>query len=97
MESINQVPGPYEDTTCQMVMAYGDPKHSHLKTVREFRDSILKSNKVGRKLIDFYYTTAPFAVSAISGSRLLKALTLYTFAYPSYLVSRAALGISKHF
>jgi len=95
MVDLNQVPGPYEDTTCQMVVAYGNPTHSHLETIREFRDSILKSNSAGRKLVDAYYFTAPLAVSSISNNKLLKNITLYTFAYPSYLVSKSCLKLAR--
>jgi hypothetical protein len=96
MKYLNQVPGPYEDTTCQMVVAYGNPNHSHLNTIREFRDKILESNSIGRKFVNFYYTSAPLAISVISRSRFLKKLTLYLFAYPSYLFSRTVLEFTEH-
>lgn len=93
-EPLNQVPGPYEDTTCQMVMAYGRSDHPHLNVIREFRDELLESSRAGRVFVDYYYATAPFFVSMVSGSRFMKRLALYGFAYPSYLLSRFALGLT---
>lgn len=90
---MEQVPGPYEDTTCQMVAAYGRSDHPHLEVVREFRDEVLGTGRLGGKLVELYYATSPFFVSLVEGSRLMRSLTLYGFVYPSYLISRGALKL----
>ncbi|MFB6199734.1 MAG: CFI-box-CTERM domain-containing protein [Candidatus Nanohaloarchaea archaeon] len=92
---MNQVPGPYEDTTCQMVAAYGRRDHPHLETVRRFRDEILTSVPFGEKLVEFYYTTAPYFISFTSWNRVTEKITLYGFAYPSYLVFRFSLRLLR--
>lgn len=89
---VQQVPGPYEDTTCQMVVAYGEG-HPHLETVRAFRDDVLTRSSAGRQLIDLYYATAPFLASLAGRNRATRLLARALFAYPSYLVSRAVLRI----
>ncbi len=93
MQPTGQVPGPYEDTTCQMVVAYGDPLHPHLQTIRRFRDEVLADLPGGELLIGAYYATAPAAARIVSRSPLLRMVALFGFAYPSYLISRTALAL----
>lgn len=90
-----QVPGPYEDTTCQMVMAYGDNQHRHLETIREFRDTVLSSNRLGRLLIDFYYRHTPMVARLGNESKFFRNLILYLTAYPAYFVSSIALRMKE--
>lgn len=91
---LRQVPGPYEDTTCQMVVAYGRADHPHLETIRRFRDEVLADTAVGSRLITAYYRTAPVAKRLAATNRLTKAITLFSIALPSYAISRIGLGIS---
>ncbi len=83
-----QVPGPYEDTTCQMVMAYGDPDHAHLNTIRRFRDTVLSRMPGGAALIALYYRMTPYIAGAMAGQPTLKAAMRYGCVYPVYLLSR---------
>lgn len=91
MRPTGQVPGPYEDTTCQMVVAYGRSDHPHLETIRRFRDTVLSHSSGGRTLIDRYYATAPSVAGIARRSRLCRAAVKYAVAAPAYLV--AALGL----
>lgn len=94
MHETAQVPGPYEDTTCQMVVAYRTSAHPHLETIRAFRDAVLADLPGGGTLIDRYYATAPFFADLASRSRLVRAAMKYVVAAPAYLVSRAGLRIA---
>lgn len=97
MTDLNQVPGPYEDTTCQMVAAYGNPNHSQLQTIREFRDNILKSLPGGKSLTKFYYRFTPIFAYAAKQNILAKKLVLLFSAYPAYITSTAGLKLQKGF
>ena len=67
--------------------AYDSPLHPHVKTFRDFRDTFLVSNKLGRKLVDLYYKYSPFVAELIIKHKALKAavrinlLPLVAFSY----------------
>lgn len=87
-----QVPGPYEDTTCQMVMSYGTPDHQHLNTIRRFRDEVLSTTFWGRLFVSMYYAITPFVTHVLRQSKLLRAAMKYGFTYPIYRLSRTLLS-----
>lgn len=87
MAPINQVPGPYEDTTCQMVAAYGNPSHRHLETIRLFRDEVLESFRAGSHFVSLYYRITPFFAELAKKSRTARILVLALTALPAYLVA----------
>lgn len=93
MSQINQVPSPYEDTTCQMVMAYGNSSHSHLKTIRTFRDEILSNSFIGEFIIDSYYRHTGKLAAAGQSSELVRKLVLLTTALPAYAISKIGLKL----
>lgn len=95
MSQINQVPSPYEDTTCQMVMAYGNSNHSHLNTIRRFRDEILSKTFIGEFIIDSYYRHTGKLASAGQSSELIRKLVLLTTALPAYAVSKIGLKLKE--
>lgn len=84
-----QVPGPYEDTTCQMVVAYGTRHHPHLEAIRAFRDGALADSIAGRAIIRAYYATAPAIAGIVARSETLRAVTRMFLVKPAYLIARA--------
>lgn len=54
--------------------AYGSPMVAELDTLREFRDTKLEPNRVGRKLVGLYYTVSPPVANVISRSEGMRAL-----------------------
>ncbi|MCK4782113.1 MAG: hypothetical protein KAV87_00070, partial [Desulfobacteraceae bacterium] len=67
--------------------AYGSSLHPNVKTLRDFRDKYLMSNKLGRKLVDLYYKYSPFLANFIAKHKVLKVavrislLPLVAFSY----------------
>lgn len=87
-----QVPGPYEDTTCQMVAAYGQPDHHQLEVMRTFRDTVLLPNRIGERLVDAYYATSPFFARLVKQNRAVQLVVRYGIGVPFYRFSRAVLN-----
>ena len=54
--------------------AYGSPIAAELDTLREFRDTKLESNRVGRNLVAFYYAVSPSLAVIIARSEGMRAL-----------------------
>ncbi|MBN1273824.1 MAG: hypothetical protein JXB26_16270 [Candidatus Aminicenantes bacterium] len=52
--------------------AYGSPLHPHVKTMRDFRDKYLMSNKAGRAFVRLYYKYSSSLTGIISNHKLLK-------------------------
>lgn len=94
MRPLQQVPGPYEDTTCQMVVAYGEADHTHLETIRAFRDTVLSDLPGGEQFIDLYYSTAPVCKRLAAMNRITRIMTLLFVALPAYIISSTALKIT---
>lgn len=92
-----QVPGPYEDTTCQMVAAYGTPSHSHLNIIRSFRDNLLKSFPGGQKTVNLYYRITPFVAESVKRSKTMRVLVILFTVIPALLVSFTSLKIAELF
>ena len=69
--------------------AYGSPLESHVKTLRNFRDSYLLSWKLGRKIVRIYYRYSPPVANFIAAHDTLKTvvrialLPIIGFAYVS--------------
>lgn len=91
--SVLQVPGPYEDTTCQMVAAYGAPDHAHLQVLRRFRDTVLLPNALGERLVDAYYATSPYVARAVQRSRAVQLAVRYGVGTPAHAISHAILRL----
>ena len=69
--------------------SYGSYLDPHVQTLRDFRDTHLKSNKLGRIFIDFYYEYSPPVATYISKHEALKTTTravltpiVYVIRYP---------------
>jgi hypothetical protein len=45
--------------------AYGSSVHPHVKVLRDFRDTYLMSNKIGRDIVGFYYKHSPCVANLI--------------------------------
>ena len=54
--------------------AYGSYLHSHVKTLRDFRDNVLLTNSTGKLLVDFYYKHSPAIAKGIEKSATLKSV-----------------------
>jgi len=52
--------------------AYGSPTHPHVKTLRDFRDNYLITNKLGRALVNLYYKYSTFVANVIVRYKPLK-------------------------
>jgi uncharacterized delta-60 repeat protein len=67
--------------------AYGSPLHPYVRILRDFRDKFLMSNKLGRRLVSFYYEYSPFVANLIAKHKVLKLivqvnlLSLVIFSY----------------
>ncbi len=55
--------------------AYGSALHPHLDILREFRDSYMKSNPIGRLFLSFYGRYAPSLADLVERHEVLKSLT----------------------
>ncbi len=53
--------------------AYGTPMAREIETLRQFRDSKMKSNLIGRYFITFYYETSPPLARIIARSKRMRA------------------------
>jgi uncharacterized repeat protein (TIGR02543 family)/uncharacterized delta-60 repeat protein len=66
---------------------YGSSLHPRFKTLRDFRDKYLMSNKLGRMLVNLYYRYSPFAAEFITKHKALRIvvrinlLPLVAFSY----------------
>lgn len=79
--------------------AYGSYFEPHVKVLRDFRDSILLTNKLGQVFVNFYYSTSPPIADYIAKHESLKAMTrwaltplVYGIKYPGVAVM-ALLGL----
>jgi len=52
--------------------SYGSPLHPHVKTLRDFRDRYLMSNRPGRIFVNLYYKYSPFIANIIEKHKVLK-------------------------
>jgi hypothetical protein len=78
-----------DDNTCPISTAFGGKMHPYVNALRGFRDGFLTTNRLGRQLIDVYYTYSPPIAKVIAKSDSLRlmvrwALTpvVYTILYP---------------
>jgi hypothetical protein len=53
---------------------YGDENHPKVKTLRNFRDQHLLSNKLGRLFVAFYYIVGPFLSKFVQHFPIIKRL-----------------------
>lgn len=58
--------------------AYGTPLATEIDVLREFRDSKLNMNLIGRRLVALYYTASPPLANVIAKSERMKALVRFT-------------------
>jgi len=78
--------------------AYGSYFESHVKVLRDFRDNILLSNSIGKKIVDFYYKHSPAIASKIamhSGAKniIRQALTPIVYLIKFPLIFAGIIGI----
>ena len=52
--------------------AYGSPLHFYVRTLQDFRDKYIISNKLGHVLVDLYYRYSPFFADLIARHKVLK-------------------------
>jgi cold shock CspA family protein/predicted RNA-binding Zn-ribbon protein involved in translation (DUF1610 family) len=65
----------FDNNDCFLVHIYGDRHHKHLNYIREFRDTQLMSNGIGKMTVKFYYWVSPFLIKAVPINRKVQ----YTF------------------
>ncbi len=51
---------------------YGSPLHPHVKTLRDFRDKYLVTNRIGRALVALYYKYSPSLADFVAKHRALR-------------------------
>ena len=73
--------------------AYDSPDHPYVKTLRDFRDKYLMSNKFGRFLVNLYYRYSPFIAKIISNNKALKLLVQVNLI-PAIVFSYSMVHIS---
>jgi hypothetical protein len=52
--------------------AFDSPSHPHLDILRDFRDTYLMPNKLGRTLVNIYYKYSPFVANFIAKHKALR-------------------------
>jgi len=58
--------------------AYDSPLHPYVKILRDFRNTYIMPNKLGRLLVYFYYKYSPFIEELITKHKALKATVRIT-------------------
>ena len=84
--------------------AYGSIIHPAVAVLRQFRDRFLKSNGMGRRFIDWYYTYSPPVADRIAASPGLRLLTRvllmplvgfgWLLLHPAQLIMLLALAVA---
>jgi uncharacterized delta-60 repeat protein len=79
---------PFWERLCFIATAaYDSPVHPHVKILRDFRDTFLVPNKLGRGLVNLYYKYSPIAAELIAKNKALRImvrinlLPLVAFSY----------------
>lgn len=73
--------------------AFGSPIEKHVMLLKEFRDTLLLSNSLGRQFVETYYHYSPPAADFISRHENLK-LIVRVFLYPLITISYVLLKLS---
>ncbi len=73
--------------------AFGSPAEKHVMLLKEFRDTLLLSNSLGRQFVDAYYQYSPAVADFISQHENLK-LLVRVFLYPLITISYLLLKLS---
>ena len=73
--------------------AFGSPIEKHVMLLKEFRDTLLLSNSLGRQFVETYYHYSPPAADFISRHENLK-LLVRVFLYPLITISYVLLKLS---
>ena len=60
--------------------AYGSEMEHHVVILRQFRDTYLLTNRIGRMLVDFYYRYSPRPAAFIAQHETVRALTRLSLA-----------------
>ena len=64
-----------EASACYVAtMVYGDYNHPQVIALREFRDNFLRSSRVGRAFIGFYYRNSPIWVEKMQDKKAINKL-----------------------
>ncbi|MCD6391628.1 MAG: hypothetical protein J7L92_06545 [Dehalococcoidia bacterium] len=66
--------------------AYGSPMAEEINVLREFRDTVLLSNKVGAAFVSFYYDTSPPIADFISRHEVLRTAVRVGFVNPIVVI-----------
>lgn len=95
MATPNEVIGLIEDEfDCFITTAtYGSPFRPKVEDFRKFRNLYLKTNVVGRKLIDFYYDNSPPIAAWIRNNPQVKPV-MRAILYPFWLFAKLSLQYS---
>lgn len=79
------------DSRCFIATAaFGSPFHTYVGLLREFRDSYLLTNPLGRWFVTIYYNNSPPIAEIIKDNSGLKAI-VKIFLIPAIIVSWAML------
>ncbi|HFE37112.1 MAG TPA: hypothetical protein ENK06_01670 [Gammaproteobacteria bacterium] len=75
--------------------AFGYYDAQQVQVLRKFRDNYLKTNKIGRAFIDWYYRHGPYAASIINAHPVLKPMVralLYPLVIMAELLEKTFVG-----
>ena len=74
-----------KNPNCFVITAtMGNPYHPIVDEFREYRDSKLLTNILGKAFVSFYYKVGPFAAFVINKSSILRKLSFNLFVNPVY-------------
>jgi len=90
-------PKPKTQTGCFVITAtMGDEASIPVAVLREFRDIVLVQYALGRRFIEWYYTSGPKIADRIEPSRILRFVSLVLLVTPCTAVALLLLRMKKY-
>lgn len=84
---------PYSPGGCFIATAcMGSENVSEVILLKEFRDTVLKKNVLGKAFIKTYYTVSPPIANFISDRKYFKEFTKKIIVEPAYKISRKLMN-----
>lgn len=82
--------------TCFVATAcYGDPAHDAVRSLRAYRDQVLRQKPWGRRFIAWYYRKGPRIAAVIEPSRMLRAL-VRALLWPLVQLAKLRMRFLRH-
>ena len=74
---------------------YGDPFQLEIEILRDFRDAMMDTTKLGHNLTKLYYKTSPPIANTISDSLILRKFFKFLVIQPSVKISESILKLKQ--